>query len=86
MPENMIVFGEIGLSGEVRPVNQAEARIREATKLGFTAALTPAFSEQGKKNEPSQKLKVSEIRHLSGLINEFGKDAVKNKSLGKQHG
>ena len=86
MSENMIVFGEIGLSGEVRPVNQSEARIREATKLGFTAALTPAFSERGKKNKNDQKLKVTGIRHLSSLIHEFGNDAVKNKSLGKQHG
>lgn len=86
MPENMIVFGEIGLSGEVRPVNQAEARIREAAKLGFTLALTPGFSERAKKNNKKQKLKVTEIRHLSGLIHQFGSNAVKNQLLGKQHG
>ena len=86
MPENMIVFGEIGLSGEVRPVNQAEARIREAAKLGFTVALTPAFSKRAKKNNKDQHLKVTEIRHLSGLIHQFGSNAVKNKLLGKQHG
>ena len=86
MPENMIVFGEIGLSGEVRPVNQAEARIREAAKLGFAVALAPAFSERAKKNYKKQKLKVTEIRHLSGLIHQFGSNAVKNRLLGKQHG
>ena len=86
MPENMIVFGEIGLSGEVRPVNQAEARIREAAKLGFAVALTPAFPERAKKNNKDQNLKVTEIRHLSGLIHQFGSNAVKNKLLGKQHG
>ncbi len=37
----MAVFGEIGLSGEVRAVGQAEARLKEAAKLGFARALVP---------------------------------------------
>lgn len=40
--EKMIVFGEIGLSGEVRAVNMAEQRIMEAKKLGFTTCVLPA--------------------------------------------
>ena len=36
-----IVFGEVGLSGEVRAVAQAETRIKEAEKIGFTAAIIP---------------------------------------------
>ncbi|MBS1234886.1 MAG: radA, partial [Nitrospirae bacterium] len=36
------VFGEIGLSGEVRAVAQAEARLKEAAKIGFTKAVIPA--------------------------------------------
>ncbi len=36
-----VIFGEIGLSGEVRPVSQPDARIREAAKLGFTNAIVP---------------------------------------------
>ena len=48
MPENMIIFGN-GLSGEIRPVGQSNARIREAAKLGFTAALTPAITASGNK-------------------------------------
>jgi DNA repair protein RadA/Sms len=36
-----VAFGEIGLSGEVRPVAHTEARLREASKLGFTRALMP---------------------------------------------
>ncbi len=38
---NSVVFGEIGLSGSLRPVPQPELRLREAAKLGFTRALTP---------------------------------------------
>lgn len=37
LPQGSVFFGEIGLSGEVRKVNQVEARIREATKLGFSS-------------------------------------------------
>ncbi len=42
LPQGCVVFGEIGLSGEVRAVNRAEARLREAQKLGFDRALAPA--------------------------------------------
>ncbi|MFQ5533858.1 MAG: DNA repair protein RadA [Sphingomonadales bacterium] len=41
-PEQSIFFGEIGLSGEVRPVTHAEARLREAAKLGFTRVYAPS--------------------------------------------
>ena len=41
VPPDMAVFGEIGLGGEVRPVSQREARLREAAKLGFRSALVP---------------------------------------------
>jgi DNA repair protein RadA/Sms len=37
-----VVFGEISLSGEVRPVSRAETRLKEAAKLGFARALTPS--------------------------------------------
>lgn len=39
--EKTIVFGEVGLSGEVRAVSQAETRLREAARLGFTSAVIP---------------------------------------------
>ncbi len=41
VPADTVVFGEIGLSGEIRPVSQTDARLKEAEKLGFAAALTP---------------------------------------------
>jgi len=46
VPADMVVFGEIGLSGEVRPVTQAAARVREAAKLGFSAVLLPSAPER----------------------------------------
>lgn len=41
LPADLVVFGEIGLTGEVRPVSFGEERIREAAKLGFRRALVP---------------------------------------------
>ena len=41
VPPETVAFGEIGLSGEVRPVAQAEARLKEAAKLGFGSAIMP---------------------------------------------
>jgi DNA repair protein RadA/Sms len=41
LPPDLVVFGELGLTGEVRPVTFGEERIREAAKLGFRRALVP---------------------------------------------
>ena len=41
-----IVFGEVGLSGEVRAVGQADVRLKEAAKLGFTSAVLPQKNAQ----------------------------------------
>jgi DNA repair protein RadA/Sms len=45
LPADAVYFGEIGLSGALRPVAQTEARLREAAKLGFTAAHAPSRGE-----------------------------------------
>ena len=39
--------GEVGLSGEIRPINRIEQRIREAEKLGFTKMIIPYFDLKG---------------------------------------
>jgi len=41
LPSRWVVMGEIGLTGEVRPVSRVAARVREASRLGFEAALVP---------------------------------------------
>ncbi|HXF66832.1 MAG TPA: DNA repair protein RadA [Burkholderiales bacterium] len=41
LPARLVVFGEVGLAGEVRPVQRGQERLREAAKLGFTQALIP---------------------------------------------
>ena len=47
VPEDTVVFGEVGLSGEVRSVPQALDRIREAERLGFRRVIMPAVSLKG---------------------------------------
>ena len=41
LPPKLVVFGEVGLAGEVRPVQRGQERLREAAKLGFTRAIVP---------------------------------------------
>jgi DNA repair protein RadA/Sms len=47
LPQDCVVFGEISLSGDVRPVGRMEARLKEAAKLGFGRALAPAAAAEG---------------------------------------
>ncbi len=42
LPEQMVVFGEVGLAGEIRPVPNGQERLKEAAKHGFTRAIVPA--------------------------------------------
>lgn len=41
LPDKLVVFGEVGLAGEVRPVQRGQDRLKEAAKLGFTRAIIP---------------------------------------------
>ena len=47
IPSDMVLFGEISLSGALRPVTQTENRLKEASKLGFTQAIAPTGSKLG---------------------------------------
>lgn len=47
IPDEAIIFGEVGLSGEVRGVNMAEQRIAEAEKLGFQICILPKGTKEG---------------------------------------
>ncbi|MEM9683230.1 MAG: DNA repair protein RadA [Pseudomonadota bacterium] len=72
VPADMVVFGEIGLSGEVRPVGQMEARLKEAEKLGFTAALLPKRRKGATGGAtPGRGFACHELDDLSGLASMF---------------
>ena len=47
LPAETVIFGEISLSGALRPVGQTENRLKEARKLGFTSALLPSGGKSG---------------------------------------
>jgi DNA repair protein RadA/Sms len=47
LPQDCVVFGEVSLSGEVRPVSRMEMRMKEAAKLGFGQALGPSSGTDG---------------------------------------
>lgn len=55
LPKELVVFGEIGLSGELRPAPRGQERLREAAKLGFTHAIVPAS------NAPKQPIDGIEV-------------------------
>ena len=61
LPEKMVVFGEVGLAGEVRPVQRGQERLREAAKLGFTHAIAP------KANKPKQAIAGMEVMAVARL-------------------
>jgi DNA repair protein RadA/Sms len=77
---NTVYFGEVGLSGEVRQVSQSEARLREAHKLGFAAAVLPRrVARGGRAPLPTDGLKLTEIGHLADLVAPFAESTVKRK-------
>jgi len=61
LPAKTVVFGEVGLSGEVRPVYNGEERLKEAAGLGFTRAIIP------KANKPRQSIEGMTISAVSNL-------------------
>ncbi len=69
LPRETVVFGEISLSGALRPAGQTENRLKEAGKLGFTRAILPAKSKVGS----GSGVTVMEMTDLSGFVGEvFG--------------
>ncbi len=67
LPKDTVVFGEISLSGALRPVGQTENRLKEARKLGFTSAIMPARSKIG----PKPGMVVQEMPDLAGFVGEI---------------
>lgn len=65
LDDHIVVFGEIGLGGEVRSVSHGARRVAEAKKLGFTKALAPALKPASNFIEPITSLRQALIDHLS---------------------
>jgi DNA repair protein RadA/Sms len=67
LPKECVVFGEVALSGEVRPAGRTDLRLKEAAKLGFTNAFTPPQKKGG-----AGDLRVRQIGHISELVAAIG--------------
>lgn len=73
VPSDAVFFGEIGLSGEIRPVSRQDARLRESSKLGFQRACAPQVKpSSGKKDTnpdiPDIKLSIIPIQHVVDML------------------
>src|SRR5690554_1106457 len=62
LPQDLIVFGEVGLSGEIRPVPSGQERIREAAKHGFKRAIVPKANAPRNKIEGMQVIAVESLQ------------------------
>lgn len=68
LPKQCVVFGEVALSGEVRPAGRTDLRLKEAAKLGFEQAFAPPQKKTGGK----ESVKVRQIAHISDLAAALG--------------
>jgi len=67
LPQDCVVFGEVSLSGEVRPVGRMESRLKEAAKLGFKRALGPVGA--------GDALAVTGVSRLADAVRRIGEQS-----------
>lgn len=84
LPGDTVVFGEISLSGALRPVGQTENRLKEARKLGFSQAIAPAGSKVGSHDGP-QIRQMPDLTSFVGEIFGAGQHARRRQEHGRFH-
>jgi DNA repair protein RadA/Sms len=72
LPADAVYFGEVSLSGAVRPVAQTGNRLKEAQKLGFTKAVVP----EAARNDAPEGFSLSPIGSLAHLVAEIARDGA----------
>ena len=83
LPADAVYFGEVSLSGAIRPVAQGPARLKEAAKLGFTRAVVP---EAARTDAGEPGLTVTDVASLASLVADIatlGKRGTGNKTRGQ---
>ncbi|MDD2884855.1 MAG: DNA repair protein RadA [Dechloromonas sp.] len=68
LPSKLIVFGEVGLAGEIRPAPRGQERLKEAAKLGFTRALIP---EANAPKQPIPGMEVMAVRRVEEAVSRL---------------
>jgi DNA repair protein RadA/Sms len=75
-PPESVYFGEVSLSGAVRPVTQTMMRLNEAERLGFSQAVLPAGSREGVRST----LSLNEVTTLADLVAAITAESTANRS------
>ncbi|MDO8305464.1 DNA repair protein RadA [Herminiimonas sp.] len=71
LPRGLVVFGEVGLAGEIRPAPRGQERLREAAKLGFSIALIPKANAPKQKIEGLTVIAVERIDEALNRVREY---------------
>jgi DNA repair protein RadA/Sms len=72
LPADAVYFGEVSLSGAVRPVAQTAARFKEAQKLGFAQAIAP----ESARAEAPDGLSITTVGTLASLVADIARDGA----------
>lgn len=76
MPTNVLIFGEVGLAGEIRPVQAGQERIREAAKHGFKKALIPAANNSKKNFDDLETIPISSLQEAVQWFRELSQEMI----------
>lgn len=71
LPTQLVVFGEVGLAGEVRPVQRGQERLKEAAKLGFTHAIIPEANQPKQAVQGMEVLAVRRVEQAVQVLREW---------------
>jgi DNA repair protein RadA/Sms len=78
LPADAVYFGEVSLSGAIRPVAQTAARLKEAKKLGFTRAIVP----EAARGEVSDGMALTPVAMLANLVADIAERGTKARRTG----
>jgi DNA repair protein RadA/Sms len=68
IPRDLIAFGEVGLTGEIRPVQDGQIRLKEAIKLGFKQAIIPKANMINQSNTDLGSITIKQVKFLKEAI------------------
>ncbi len=70
LPDKVVAFGEVGLTGEVRPVQRGQERLREAAKLGFERAVIPKANRSRQAPQGMEVIAVERVEDALRVLRE----------------
>jgi DNA repair protein RadA/Sms len=80
LPADAVYFGEIGLSGAVRPVIHSGLRLKEAAKLGFSRAIIPESGRESFENA-APDMRLLTCGHIATLVSQIAQTAEEEPVL-----